>query len=148
MENVDATGQKTTTVAKNWAPGAKGYDLKFHRVDNSFSEGASCQTAVDAIITLSGAFRAVVYISSNVTNSDGIFSISIINKAYSEATQLDLMMVNKEDNIVKSGQPQYAKPLDLKPLLDRWITVRVSKIGNHCSTGFIADNGSIIYDTG
>lgn len=142
-ENFFEPGQKTTTAPEYWVNRGDGsYDLKYHRIDNNHSNGGRCQTTTSNVLTGNGVFTTEIYIHSNVAASDGVFTVAIINSDFSQNTELDLVVVNLSDNVVKSGKPFNAVSIGLDQVSQRWLSVRMVKSGSYCTTTFTSQSCS------
>jgi hypothetical protein len=146
QSNYYEPGQKTTTVPQNWSPSSNGYDLKFHRVDSSNSEGGRCITSPSNVFSGNGIFSADIYIHSNVPYSDGVFTVAILNLDFANNPELDLFVANVYSDTIKSGKPYKAEAVSLSKMVGRWLTVRMKKQGDSCQTDFIS-SGSTIHST-
>eukprot|EP01031_Cornospumella_fuschlensis_P025104 gene25104-30321_t len=142
-ENFYEPGQKTTTLPEYWVNRGDGsFDLKFHWIDNNHSNGGRCQTSTSSALVGNGVFTTEIYIHSNAAASDGVFTVAIINSDFSQNTELDLVVVNLSENVVKSGKPFHAVSIGLDQVSQRWLSVRMVKNGDYCTTTFtsIDDN--------
>ena len=95
--------------------------------------------------TGNGKFMASLYIHSNVATSDGVFTLALLNRDFQQSGEIDLIVVNIQDNIAKSGRPGSAFSFDLNTISNRWIDVIMIKSDGRCSTSVYSDN-KILFD--
>jgi hypothetical protein len=92
-----------------------------------------------------GKFTASVYIHSNVASSDGVFTLALLNRDFKQSGEIDLLVVNIQDNTIKSGRPGSAFSMDLNSMAQKWIDIVMIKNDGRCSTTVYSD-GNIIFD--
>ena len=95
--------------------------------------------------TGNGIFSTSIYIHSDVAPSDGVFTLAIVNEVSDKGTELDLIVVNVDYNIAKSGKPGAAFSINLSDISLKWVDVVMTKKNNQCSTT-IYSSGRVIFD--
>lgn len=151
QSNSYSTGTKTTTVEDYWQPNTysgkypTNYDLAYQRTDGTHAEGGRCQTSGTTAIAGSGTFSAEIYIHSNVRSSTGVFTIAAMPEVFDVNYELDLFVVNLADNVIKSGRPFHAQVFKMSDVEQRWITFKMIKSGDTCTTSISdSDTGAVL----
>ena len=136
----DHCGTYTTTSEDYWVPNTydgkypSNYDLHYNRVSTTSAVGSRCETPVMDSISGDGIFEATVYIHSTVASGSGVFTIAAISEPFDSAHEIDLIVINLQDDVMKSGSPGKAYSFDLSKWDKKWIDITMTKSGNVCST--------------
>lgn len=141
----DSSHVLTTTSPDYWSYTGSAWDLKYNRVDESHAVGGRCETPTSGALQGSGKFSASLYIHSSVASSDGVFTLGILNRHFDQSGEIDLIVVNINENTVKSGRPESAFSIDMGSVSNRWIDVVMTKSGDRCSTT-VYSNGNVLFD--
>ena len=108
-----------------------------------------CVTATSSACTGNGVFSTDIYIHSNVPSSDGVFTVAILPSNFTQAMELDLIVVNLSQNIMKSGKPGKAEDIAMSSFIQKWIRISLVKSSNQCQTTISAvDSGAVLHKTG
>lgn len=133
--NYYGSSTRTITDATMWRDqGGNKFNLYYRRDDASHATSGRCQTSVTGNIAGSGTFKAQIYIHSNVQSGTGVFTIAAIPEPFDVNNELDLIVVNVDQGVMKSGIPNHAVSFNIGDYDQRWIEIAMHKSGTSCST--------------
>lgn len=149
--NTYETNTVTTWTKENFtgSPDGRYFDLKFNRLNATQANGGRCNGPSSGAISGDGTFSTRIYIHTAVRGSDGVFTVAMMTKSFSQETELDLFVANLPGadgtRLVKFGNPHYSDGIPLQSIEGKWVTVAMIRRGEVCDLSLKDDNGGILY---